>query len=109
MEQLRQTDRRRDRRLPGELEQLAVYLDNRSEPLHFEAGDISAGGVFLQTGPVVLPLNALVGLTFSICGREQRVLAVVKRRTRSGAGLVFVNSRSEIARMLRALLPLPAA
>jgi hypothetical protein len=97
-------DRRRHSRLLAELGPVAVYLDNRSTPLYFKAQDISAGGVFLQTGAIALPLNGVVGLSFPIGGGAQRVLALVRRRTARGAGLAFVNSRAEMAH-IRERLP----
>ncbi len=94
-------------RLPVALEDVALYLDSRSQPLRVRAANLSLGGVFLHTHPVILPLDGLVALLFRHKGERYRVLAVVARRARDGAALKFVSSNPEVARMLRELTLAP--
>jgi len=56
--------------------------------------DISRHGMFVATGPMLLPLHAIVDVAFPLepgkCGEPlQRTPAMVVRLTRDGIGLMF--------------------
>lgn len=98
-------ERRGSARWSIALEDVAVYLDGRAEPLRARAENFSLGGVFLHTPPLALPLDGLVGVLFRHGEERYHVLGVVTRRARDGAALRFINSGPEVARLLRELAP----
>jgi hypothetical protein len=72
--------------------------------------DVSLGGAFIETGSVTLPLDAPIALWF-VGSRRYCVEAMVVRLTPKGAGLMFLESETELAESLQDLLfdsPVPA-
>jgi hypothetical protein len=70
--------------------------------------DVSLGGAFIETGSVTLPLDAPIALWF-VGSREHCVEAMVVRLTAKGAGLMFLESETELAESLQDLLFDPSA
>lgn len=70
--------------------------------------NIGIGGMFVETGKVDLPLNALVNVAFALGrddSREEFCLpAMVIRRTDRGAGIMFLESEPELLRALERAL-----
>ncbi len=72
------------------------------------ARDLSYGGMFVDTGRLVLPPNAPVFVTFNLrhiesCG-TLRVEAMVVRRAPSGTGLMFLDLADDTVRAFHAVL-----
>jgi hypothetical protein len=101
------TDHRWSSRVPLQID-VAIHNDSRMAPLHFESRDISLGGIFVETGSMVLPLNAFVVLSFTLTAGERivdyRLPALVVRNTRDGAGLMFQEFDPNTVRSLREML-----
>ena len=70
--------------------------------------DVSLGGMFVETGRLLLPLDAPVVVAFNLARSEQhddfRLQAMVVRHTPAGAGLMFLDLESDLLRALRAAL-----
>jgi hypothetical protein len=70
--------------------------------------NIGTGGMFVDTGKVDLPLNAMINVAFTL-GRDHNreefcMPALVVRRTDSGAGIMFLESELDVLRTLRGAL-----
>lgn len=67
--------------------------------------DVSLGGMFVETGRLLLPLDALVFVAFNLSHNQQhndfRLEAMVVRHAPTGAGLMFLDLEIEILRALR--------
>lgn len=66
--------------------------------------NIGIGGMFVETGKVDLPLNAMINVAFALDREEFCLSALVVRRTESGAGLMFLESELDVLRSLRSAL-----
>lgn len=86
---------------------LDVTLDLGEGPLHVRTCDLGPGGMFVETGPVALPLDTLVALTLAIPGPERmtrhQIQAKVVRQTKRGAALAFIGATAEVDSALRSL------
>jgi hypothetical protein len=89
--------------------QCSVIVDSpRGGLTATELRNIGIGGMFVETGKVDLPLNAIVNVAFTLGrddSREEFCLpALVVRRTDHGAGMMFLESELEMLRSLRRAL-----
>ena len=70
--------------------------------------DVSLSGMFVDTGPMVLPLNAPVSVVFNIPSEKSDgdycLQAMIVRHTAKGAGIMFLDPDSETIRGMRAKL-----
>ena len=75
--------------------------------------NIGIGGMFVETGKVDLPLNALVSVAFTLSRDDNRdefcLPALVVHRTDSGAGVMFLESELDMLRTLRRALQVTAS
>lgn len=99
-------DSRKSARKP--LRQHVNLESPRIGPLVARSRDLSLGGMFVETGALVLPPNAAVAVSFSLeNGGEHRafnLLATVVRRAPEGAGLMFLQMGSDVIRSLSDVL-----
>lgn len=85
-----------------------VWLDARHVSIRASARDIGFGGMFVETGAVLLPLYTPVFVRLQAAWEahpcELRFPAVVVRRTAGGVGLMFLEtSNGTGAALLQAL------
>ncbi|HKQ30855.1 MAG TPA: PilZ domain-containing protein [Burkholderiales bacterium] len=70
--------------------------------------DVSLSGMFVETGPMVLPLNAPVSVVFSLSpsksGDDHCLQAMIVRHTTKGAGIMFLDPDTDIIRAMRSTL-----
>lgn len=66
--------------------------------------DMSLNGMFIETGPIFLPLYTPVSVLFSFVQPELRLKAKVARWTYSGSGLTFTDLKPEDRHTLGAVL-----
>jgi hypothetical protein len=71
--------------------------------------DISLGGMFIETGPISLPLNAPIAVSFNSSTfddqrDDHRLQAMVVRQAPNGVGLMFLESEVDVIRSLREVL-----
>jgi hypothetical protein len=71
--------------------------------------DVSLGGMFVETGALVLPPNAAVDVSFWIADNSSsretfNLKAMVVRRQSNGAGLMFVQMETDVIRTLSSAL-----
>jgi hypothetical protein len=70
--------------------------------------DVSLSGMFVETGPMVLPLNAPVSVVFNLPSdareRDYCLQAMIVRHTTKGAGIMFLDPDAETIRSMRAML-----
>ncbi len=81
--------------------------------LHNCATSVSAECLFVETGKVDLPVNALVSVAFTLSRDDNRdefcLPALVVHRTDSGAGVMFLESELDMLRTLRRALQVTAS
>lgn len=77
-------------------------------PLSAVLRDVSLGGLYVECQPFVLPLHRIVQVCFALDSEAEepafRADALVVRRDRSGAGLMFVDMPADTAERLRQAL-----
>ena len=87
---------------------VAIYNDSRLAPLVFKSCDIGLGGLAVETGSVLLPLNAYVGLAFTATAGSKTIdfhlPALVVRTFKGGAGLMFQESNPGVHKRLQEVL-----
>ena len=70
--------------------------------------DVSLGGAFVDTVPVILPRNAPVVIAFKFPSSKRnngfRLDAIVVRRVSTGVGLMFLQMQTEVIRELSSAL-----
>jgi hypothetical protein len=70
--------------------------------------DISLSGMFVETGPMVLPLNAPVSVVFNLPEDKRDsdycLQAMIVRHTTNGAGIMFLDPDTDIVRSMRSQL-----
>src|SRR5688572_5820020 len=82
-----------------------IGLDSsRASPTSAYTRDLSLGGVFVETGALVLPPNTPVSVSFSLRrdGEEHtfHLSATVVRRETGGMGLMFLHMDPDVIRAL---------
>jgi hypothetical protein len=70
--------------------------------------DVSLSGMFVETGPLVLPLNAPVSVVFNLPSdsheRDYCLQAMIVRHTTKGAGIMFLDPDADTIRTMRSML-----
>lgn len=70
--------------------------------------DVSLSGMFVETGPMVLPLNAPVSVVFSLpsdqSDEDYCLQAMIVRHATKGAGIMFLDPDTETIRSMRSKL-----
>jgi hypothetical protein len=89
--------------------QRSVVVDcPRIGPASVKMCDVSLGGMFVETGRLLLPLDAPVFVAFNLAHNEQhddfRLEAMVVRHAPVGAGLMFLDLETDVLRALRGAL-----
>lgn len=95
-------DSRKSSRKP--LRQYVNLESARIGPVSARSRDVSLGGMFVETGALMLPPNADVAVSFNLRhsgGQEAfHFLATVVRRVPEGAGLMFLQMDADAIRTL---------
>lgn len=75
--------------------------------------DISMNGMFIETGPIKLPVNVPVDIVFGVGDGKQsaqhRLSAMIVRSVETGVGAMFRNMESGGEQALQYLMAPPAA
>jgi len=70
--------------------------------------DVSLSGMFVETGPMVLPLNAPVSVVFNIpsdsSDSDYCLQAMIVRHTAKGAGIMFLDPDTDTIHAMRSKL-----
>jgi hypothetical protein len=76
--------------------------------VHATMRDVSLSGMFVETGPMVLPLNAPVSVVFNLplgkIAEDYCLQAMIVRHTAKGAGIMFLDPDNDVVRSMRTKL-----
>lgn len=84
---------------------LACSPNNR---VSADTRDVGLGGMFIETQDIALSINTPISIEFAAHNepwRRFRLLAMVVRRTATGAGVMFLETQDDVAAALRHAFP----
>lgn len=90
------------------ISQYVLVYQNNLPVLRGTARNISLEGLFLETGPVIFKKDTLLEVEFHLgtgaMRKHYRVPVVVRRKTKTGLGMVFKNIETESVRRIQEFL-----
>ena len=82
-----------------------VLIHHNSLPVAFcKMRNISAGGLFIETGPLTYRKNTLLEVEFALSGKCFRLPVMVVNHTEDGMGLMFLKTDPLVTRDMLAQL-----
>jgi len=103
-------ERRRSTR--KQLRQRVTLGSPHTEPVTVSLRNASLGGMFVETGAVSLPRNAIVTVSFGLARAEKdydfNLDAMVVRRDQNGVALMFLQMKMDVIRALSESLSHPS-
>ena len=90
------------------ISQYVLVYQNNLPVLRGTARNISQEGLFLETGPVTFKKNTLLEIEFQLgtgaMRKHYRVPVLVRRKTKTGLGMVFKDIETEPVRRIQEFL-----